>query len=130
MDLELERSGLTSSRAHVLWVLADRGPSMQQRLASDLEVSPRNVTALVDALVSGGFVSRETHPADRRACLVTLTAAGKRAVTAMARGRETLAVELFGSLSARDRAVAARVLTGAGTRLAELVAAQESRRPR
>ena len=53
-----------------------RGPSTQRELADALQVSPRNVTGLVDALVATGFVSREPHPSDRRATLVQFTEHG------------------------------------------------------
>ena len=39
-------------------------------------VSPRNVTGLVDGLVATGFVTREPHPTDRRATLVSFTDRG------------------------------------------------------
>jgi DNA-binding MarR family transcriptional regulator len=44
------------------------------QLAEAIRVNPRNITGLVDALVEGGFVTREPHPTDRRSILVTLTA--------------------------------------------------------
>lgn len=71
----LER-GLTRARAAVLWVLRDREPITQRALAGRLGVTPRNVTGLVDALEEGGYVTREKHPTDRRALLVTLTQKG------------------------------------------------------
>src|SRR5687768_14866180 len=72
-------SGLTTPRTHLLWVLGAAGPSTQQSLAVALDVSARNVTGLVDGLVSSGHVSREPHPTDRRATLVTPTAEGEAA---------------------------------------------------
>jgi len=38
-----------------------------------LHVAPRTITALFDGLVATGFVTREPHPSDRHAALVTLT---------------------------------------------------------
>jgi DNA-binding MarR family transcriptional regulator len=61
----LARMGLTQSRAHLVWELRARGPSTQQALASAMHVTPRAVTALVDALVETGFVTREPRPGDR-----------------------------------------------------------------
>ena len=78
MNRSLGRDGLTPSRAHLLWELHGRGPSTQSVLAEALGVSPRNVTGLVDGLVATGFVTREPHPTDRRATLVSFTDRGAR----------------------------------------------------
>ena len=64
---------LTVPRTHLLWELHRLGTSTQKTLASALNVSPRNVTGLVDALEASGYVARTPHPEDRRAILVTLT---------------------------------------------------------
>ncbi len=127
MDSELERSGLTPSRAHLLWVLNESGPSMQQTLAMTMEMSPRNVTGLVDGLVDGGFVTRQPHPSDRRAFLVTLSARGAEGVASMQAERRRLAMALFGQLSKGDMAATLRAMDEALTRLHELVEAAAAR---
>jgi DNA-binding MarR family transcriptional regulator len=76
MTQSLAREGLTVSRATLLWSLLHRGACTQRALADDLGVSARTVTGLVDGLVATGFVTREPHPTDRRATLVTLTERG------------------------------------------------------
>src|ERR671912_452474 len=73
MNGSLGEYGLTPARAHLLWELFHRGPCTQRVLADALDVTPRNVTGLVDALEATGYVTREPHPGDRRATLVTLT---------------------------------------------------------
>src|SRR5579859_2905228 len=85
MARDLARRGLTRSRAHLVWELHRLGPSTQQTLADALGVTPRAITGLVDALAEGGFVTRERHPRDRRATLVTFTRQGKRAAEALER---------------------------------------------
>jgi len=45
-------------------------------LSGELGVTPRNVTALVDALEQEGLVRRKPHPTDRRATVVELTEQG------------------------------------------------------
>lgn len=87
-------TGLTAARAHLLWVLEHSGPSTQQALAAALEVTPRNVTGLVDALESHSFVERTPHPSDRRATLVRLTASGEQATSAMVADRQAIAARL------------------------------------
>ncbi len=95
MNAHLAREGLTVARAHLLWELRRSGPVTQRALSEAMQVSPRNVTGLVDALVIGGFVTREAHPTDRRAILVTFTERGRRAADTMARQQRELADELF-----------------------------------
>jgi DNA-binding MarR family transcriptional regulator len=100
MTSNLARDGLTESRAHLLWELQQRGPCTQRTLAAALHVTPRTITALVDGLVSTGFVTREPHPSDRRATLVTFTARGHAAARALADGHRQLARQLFAGLPA------------------------------
>ena len=99
MTRTLARDGLTVARAHLLWELYHRGPSTQRVLAEALDVSPRNVTGLVDALVATGFVTRAPHPTDRRATLVSFTQHGARIATELDKSREQLAELLFGEMS-------------------------------
>lgn len=98
-------SGLTAARIHVLWVLGAAGPSTQQSLASELGVSPRNVTGLVDGLVASGHVSREPHPADRRAVLVTPTSRGEATIRELVASHAGLAQRLFSDVPAERLAV-------------------------
>jgi DNA-binding MarR family transcriptional regulator len=86
---------LTAPRAHLLWELQQRGPSTQQALAVALGVTPRNVTGLVDGLATTGFVTRQPHPTDRRATLVTFTEHGAAVAEGFERGRAELADLLF-----------------------------------
>jgi DNA-binding MarR family transcriptional regulator len=118
--------GLTTSRTHLLWELRRLGPSTQQALAGALEVSPRNVTGLVDALEHDGFLERRPHPSDRRAALVTLTARGDEVMARMASDHEQLAAELFGHLSSEEADVLGRALGKVTERLEELMAAAEA----
>lgn len=94
----LAREGLTESRAHLVWQLQQRGPCTQATLATDLRVTPRTITALVDGLVDTGFVNREPHPSDRRATLVTFTERGRATAQALVDGHRRLARQLFADL--------------------------------
>lgn len=99
MERELAHRGLTAARAHLVWVLHKRGPSTQQALAQALGVTPRAITGLVDALADGGFVTREPHPRDRRATLVTFTDNGAAAAETLECDHRELARALFGDMS-------------------------------
>lgn len=99
MAVSLGRLGLTESRAHLLWELHQRGPSTQRVLAEAMNVSARNITGLVDALVETGFVTREPHPTDRRATLVSLTEHGLKTMAAMEQDQEKGGHLLFAGLA-------------------------------
>ena len=91
-------SGLTVARVHLLWTLGLHGPGTQQSLAGALDVSPRNVTGLVDGLVASGHVTREPHPADRRAKVVTPTERGEQTIRELREAHGDLAARLFGEI--------------------------------
>jgi DNA-binding MarR family transcriptional regulator len=114
-------TGLTSSRTHLLWELHRLGPCTQQALASALNVTPRNVTGLVDALEAGGFVERRLHPNDRRATLVTLTELGSRTTAEMVRGRELIASQLVAGFGEDHLYRLSRDLDALAYRLHEMV---------
>lgn len=109
--------GLTLPRTHLLWELGQRGPVPQRVLAEALKVTPRAVTGLVDALVDDGLVTRESHPTDRRATLVTLTPRGKRLFARLRRDHRALARALFAPMSRRELDGFARGLAGVVDRL-------------
>ena len=113
--------GLTTPRVHVLWVLGQAVPSTQQALARALEVTPRNITGLVDGLVASGHVTREPHPTDRRATLVTPTERGRETIAGLTSSHDDLARRLFGDVPADRLATFDEVLTATTERFAELM---------
>ena len=100
MTQSLARDGLTVSRAHVIWELRQHGSMTQRALADALRVSARNITGLVDGLVATGFVTREPHPTDRRATLVSFTAHGATTAQQLERGQREFAALLFAGMPA------------------------------
>ena len=98
MTQHLAKEGLTDARAHLLWELQRSGPTTQRALAEAMKVSPRNVTGLLDGLVVAGFVTRQPHPTDRRASLVTFTERGARTARELAAGQQQLARQLFSAM--------------------------------
>jgi DNA-binding MarR family transcriptional regulator len=119
-------TGLTRARTHLLWELQQRGPSTQQTLAVALNVTPRNVTGLIDALEATGFVERRRHPSDRRATLVTLTELGTSATAEMARGRELITSRLAAGFSKDELDQFSRNLDIVAQRLHEMINADQS----
>ncbi|CAI7976794.1 hypothetical protein FRAHR75_290041 [Frankia sp. Hr75.2] len=98
MEHGIEAHGLTLARARLLWVLLHDGPMTQRALADALDVTPRNVTGLLDALQVDGYIHRAPHPTDRRATLVHLTDHGRTAVTRLRAGRDDMAAALFAGI--------------------------------
>jgi DNA-binding MarR family transcriptional regulator len=76
-------------------------------LSSRLMVTNGNVTALADALVREGLVSRAQHPNDRRSLCLRLSPAGKRVFDAMTPSHEEW---IDGMMSAMSRDELARLL--------------------
>ena len=98
MDEALAADDLTPARARLVWELGRRGPSTQRDLAAALDVTARNITGLVDALSETGHVTRERHPTDRRATLVTFTDRGEAVVRKLQDGHAQLAELLFAGM--------------------------------
>ena len=72
-------------------------------ISKRMMVTGGNITRIADQLLGEGLISRTVAPGDRRASIVRLTAAGRRAFAEMARRHERWIVELFGGLSEAER---------------------------
>lgn len=117
---------LTAARIRLLWELQHTGPSTQHALATRLEVSPRNITGLVDALEASGYVRRSPHPSDRRAIIVSLAASAESMMQQMQRDHADLTADLLGAVQPSDRAALERGVDAIAARLRELIAADET----
>ena len=127
MAAALGQHGLTPARAEALLVLHHAGrPLLQRELSDALRCTPRHVTALADALETGGWVTRRAHPTDRRATLVSLTGKGDTAVAWIQAERQTAASKLLAGIPARDLA---GFLTLTGHILRQIDAQQQPRSP-
>jgi DNA-binding MarR family transcriptional regulator len=88
----------------LLGALHRLGPQIMSGLSDDLGVTPRNVTALVDALEREGLVRRRPHETDRRATVVELTQEGAEFGCRMTSGRLMEVIgELFQDLTATEQ---------------------------
>lgn len=128
MARAFDGTGLTPARVHLLWALQHSGPATQHHLATMLEVSPRNITGLVDALEAGGYVTRSPHPTDRRSTIVSLAASAQRMMRRMQREHAELSADLLGAVEPADRPAFERGVDAAVARLRELIAADAARR--
>jgi DNA-binding MarR family transcriptional regulator len=97
------------SRMRLLCELDRDGPQRMADLASALDVTPRNVTTLVDGLERKGIVRRRPHSTDRRATVIELTDSARGAVERSMR-HEAAIRELFEKLAPADRATLIRLI--------------------
>jgi DNA-binding MarR family transcriptional regulator len=102
--------GLSYTRLQLMQALHCGGPAIMRDLGEQLGVSPRNMTALVDALEEVELVVRRPHPTDRRATLVELSPAGTRQAEDALGPRLDAIAELFEGFSAADQQAFATAL--------------------
>ncbi|MFC8361271.1 MarR family winged helix-turn-helix transcriptional regulator [Streptomyces griseorubiginosus] len=97
--------GVTPAQSRLLRTLAhcDAPPRMAD-LAERLEVVPRAVTSLVDALEDGGKVRRVPDPTNRRVIRIELTGDGVKTLRELHDVRRAAAEEILAPLSDEQRA--------------------------
>lgn len=122
MARAFDGTGLTTARVHLLWVLQHAGPSTQRDLARLCEVTPRNITGLVDGLEESGHVRRTPHPTDRRSVIVELTASAAETMARMQREHAELNDTLLAAVAPKDRAAVERGISAIASHLENLVA--------
>jgi DNA-binding MarR family transcriptional regulator len=110
MCASMELAGTTPSRARLLMALQCHGGCKMNEVGAWLDVTPRNVTKLVDALEAEGLVAREPHPHDRRATVLRLTDAGRRVCQESARVDFSAAARLYERLTPAERGQLARII--------------------
>lgn len=71
--------GISEAQARALTVFRDGEEARIGELARRMNLAPSRLTRLVDGLVMAELARRMPDPSDRRATIVTLTRAGKKA---------------------------------------------------
>ncbi len=101
----LEPLGITPAQARLLRTVAlyDAEPPRMADLAARLEVVPRAVTTLVDALEANGVVCRVPDPSNRRVIRIELTDTGRATLRALRQARRSAAEDILEPLSERER---------------------------
>ena len=69
---------ISLTQCYAIEALVRRGPSTLNALAAELSLDKSTASRVVAALRRKGYVGQATHPADARAVLVDVTAAGRR----------------------------------------------------
>ena len=109
-------AGATSPRLRLLYSVHCQGPQKMADLAEALTVTPRNITALVDALETEGLVRRVPHATDRRVTMVELTCTAERVESQFQAYQSSLA-GLFDELDESDRHTLRRLLAALNDRI-------------
>lgn len=109
-------AGDSIPRIRLLYSIHCHGPRKMADLADELDVTPRNVTALVDGLEAEGLVRRTPHASDRRVTLVELTC-NRDGVAAQFAAYQSSIEELFSDLSQQDRRTLLRLLKALRARM-------------
>jgi MarR family transcriptional regulator, organic hydroperoxide resistance regulator len=111
--------GVSLAQFNVLDPLLD-GPLTVGQVAEAAGVAPPTATRMLDGLVERGFVSRAADAADRRAVIMSLTPAGRRAATAKAREYDRLRKQVGAVLEPDEQRLAAQLLRRLGEVIEEL----------
>ncbi|WP_231591128.1 MarR family winged helix-turn-helix transcriptional regulator [Saccharothrix sp. ST-888] len=95
----------------VLAALADFGPHAQRDLAARLGIDPSDVVKVIDELARAGQVERNRDTADRRRVSVTLTPAGRAALTALTAEATAVQDAVLAPLTEQERVQLHTLLT-------------------
>jgi MarR family 2-MHQ and catechol resistance regulon transcriptional repressor len=99
----IARFGMVQSDFGVLEALLHRGPLSAKQLGEKVLLTSGSMTAAVDRLAARGLVRREDDAHDRRACIVQLTAAGRRLIERAFAQHRTEMEEALESFPVEDR---------------------------
>ncbi|PZT73691.1 MULTISPECIES: MarR family winged helix-turn-helix transcriptional regulator [unclassified Streptomyces] len=109
---QLEPIGITPAQFRLLRTVAHyEGPPRMADLAKRLDVVPRAVTTLVDALEAGGRVRRVPDPASRRVVRIEITDEGVATLRSLRDARRAAAEEILAPLTADQREELGGLLT-------------------
>jgi len=103
--------GLNYARLRLVEALHCGGPAIMRDLGTQLGTTPRNMTAIVDALEDARLVVRRPHPTDRRATLIELSPEGAREAASEIGPRLDVMSEIFAGLSPSEREQFSAVMT-------------------
>jgi len=100
----------TIAQYRALVVLASRGPQRIVDLAAALDVAPSTAGRMCDRLVRKGLIRRHRARADRRAVLVSVTAAGRLVVDQATARRRALIEEILATMPGEAQQAVAKAL--------------------
>lgn len=103
MDGVLERRGLTTPQYSTLSNLERSPGSSSAELARLAFVTPQTMMRILDNLEAAGFISRAPHPDHGRILVTSLTAAGRKVVTACHGEIDEVEQQMLQGLNPKER---------------------------
>lgn len=113
-------SGVSYAQLRLLGVLYTQGPQIMNDLSTELQVTPRYVTKLVDALEVEGLLQRHAHETDKRATVISLTPRGGTLGVLMSGPHQQEVARLFDCLSEPEQKSLLKLLRKVSDGLKEL----------
>ncbi|MEU6479131.1 MarR family winged helix-turn-helix transcriptional regulator [Streptomyces sp. NPDC047017] len=101
---------LPMAQVELLQVLGEHSPARISDLAARRRLAPSTVSGLIGQMIAAGLVTRDVDPADRRASVVALTAAGHEKLAAWTTAHERRIDVALTALGSSDRAAIAHAL--------------------
>jgi MarR family transcriptional regulator, organic hydroperoxide resistance regulator len=97
MDLSL-----TVPQLKCLFFISNQGKTNFRKLAERMNVSPSNITGIIDRLVEQGLVSRLENPEDRRILNLQTTIKGEGLIAELRERRSIYLTQILVDLNAKD----------------------------
>ncbi len=113
-------AGLTPTKISILFTVTREGPIGLSELAVSESVNPTMLSRIVGGLTEAGLLKRIADPTDRRAALVSATAAGRALTDRIRRERTDALNAALAPLSDGDRQQLQRALPALEALAAEL----------
>lgn len=104
-----KRHGVSEAALYPLILLGRMGGTRQNVLAEAVGIEGPSLVRLVDQLEQARLLRRMEDPSDRRAKILSLTAAGQAKVGEIEQELEALRAEVFVALSEQDLDAASRI---------------------
>jgi DNA-binding MarR family transcriptional regulator len=111
LGLTVKHFGVMTFLRHEAESERQGGSLSQQAIGERLRIDRTSMVSLIDELEQAGYVKRERNPDDRRAYVITLTVAGRRAQARAEEAVDAHALQFFGRLSEAERQKLHRLLT-------------------
>jgi MarR family transcriptional regulator, organic hydroperoxide resistance regulator len=102
--------GISISIAQVktLFFIADEKEVNFRKLAFAMNVTPSNVTGVVDRLVEQGLLTRTENPSDRRMLMIKLTDKGETLITGLRESRTNQICSVLNRMTPEDLKIVAQ----------------------
>jgi DNA-binding MarR family transcriptional regulator len=98
-------TGVTLSQLSALSTVGKCGPLSAGEIAAIERVQPPSMTKILASLEAAGWVSRASHPDDRRQSIISITAGGEQLLDEETRARDEWLTERLVEFSDAERKV-------------------------